>query len=194
MSCEVELKAHVAQPLLLKERIEALVGISAPLCEEKEDTYFSRPFEDALFRMRVEQSGPSFESMKGLLIFTYKEKVIERGIEVNHEVEFSSLPQQREAAQAFFLSLGYEVYITKSKKGYRYSYPVAPDLPPLTLELVEVVGLGWFIEIEFVLSEEARVGRAKEALLEFLTQVDIKTTSIEDQYYMHMLKKKRPKA
>ncbi len=192
MSLEIELKAHVADPLELHKRLEALAGISSPLCELKSDTYLSK--EEVLFRMRAEQQGPSFEQMQGTLVFTYKNKSRKCGIEVNEEVEFTSSIDQAEPALSFFLGLGYEVYITKTKKGYLYTYPVAADLPPLVIELVEVLGLGWFIEMEFVLEDEGKVGQAKQALLDVLSLLEIKESAIEGEYYMQMLKKKKPEA
>ncbi len=191
---EVELKAHVSDPALLQQRIEALTGISSAVYELKEDVYFSYPDEDALFRMRLEQSGPSFEDMQGLVVFTYKDKTLKDGIEVNEEREFSSPSDQGPSAKQFFLSLGYEVYITKTKRGYLYTYPASPTLPLLTIELVDVVGLGWFIEMEFVLEDTSRVGQAKACLLDVLKQVGIDHAMIEDEYYMHLLKKKKPEA
>ncbi|MGB4406654.1 MAG: CYTH domain-containing protein [Sphaerochaeta sp.] len=194
MGVEVELKAHVSDHALLKKRIEALTGISSCLCELKQDTYLSPKWEDSHFRMRLEQRGPSFESMQGTLVFTYKNKELADGIEVNEEVEFNASSDQDVAALHFFLSMGYEIYITKTKRGYVYSYSVCPDLPPLTIELVEVVGLGWFIEIEFVLENPSKVEMAREKLLLVLDQVGVGRSSVEEKYYMDMLKKRKPEA
>ncbi len=194
MALEVELKAHVSDTAVLKRRIESLVGISSALCELKEDTYFSLPGEDALFRMRVEQSGPSFDAMQGSLVFTYKNKTLREGIETNEEVEFSSPSSQGPSALLFFLCLGYEVYMTKTKKGYLYTYSVRSYLPLLTIELVEVVGLGWFLEMEFVLEDSSMVAQARTCLLSVLDQLGVAQASIEDEYYMHLLKKRKPEA
>lgn len=194
MSLEVELKAHVSDHLALQKRLELLPGISPALCELKQDTYFSHPNEDALFRMRLEQTGKSFESMQGTLVFTYKNKALKEGIEVNEEVEFCSPSDQGPSALQFFLSMGYEVYITKTKRGYAYTYAVEPELPLLTIELVEVIGLGWFIEMEFVLENKSLIGQARDSLLSTLDALGIGRSDIEDQYYMHMLKKKKPEA
>jgi len=194
MSLEVELKAHIADPLALQGRLEALAGISVALCELKSDTYLSFKGKDTLFRMRVEQSGPSFAEMQGTLVFTYKDKSRKEGIEVNDEVEFTSSPDQAESALAFFLSMGYEVYITKTKKGYRYTYPFSAFLPPLVIELVEVTGLGWFVEMECILEDERKVPQAKKALLNLLSLLGIKESAIEGEYYMQLLKKKKPEA
>ena len=194
MSLEVELKAHVSDHLALQKRLELLPGISPALCELKEDTYFCRQGGDALFRMRLEQTGKSFASMHGSLVFTYKNKAIRDGIEVNEEVEFSSPSDQGPYALQFFLSMGYEVYITKTKRGFIYTYSVVPELPLLTVELVEVIGLGWFIEMEFVLEDKSLIGQARDNLLLVLDSLGIGRSDIEDQYYMHLLKKKKPEA
>ncbi|MBI9093446.1 MAG: CYTH domain-containing protein [Sphaerochaeta sp.] len=194
MNMEVELKAHVSDYALLKKRLESLTGISACLCEYKQDTYFSPKGEDSHFRMRLEQKGPSFDSMQGTLVFTYKNKERTDGIEVNEEVEFTASSDQGAAALQFFLSMGYEIYITKTKRGYVYTYTVCPELPLMTVELVEVVGLGWFIEMEFVLENSSKVELAREKLLHVLDRVGVDRSSIEDEYYMHMLKKKKPEA
>ncbi|HKL58484.1 MAG TPA: adenylate cyclase [Sphaerochaeta sp.] len=196
MSFEVELKAHVLDHVLLQQRIEALVGISPALCELKEDTYFSLPGEDVHFRMRLEQSGPSFDTMQGHVVFTYKDKTRKEGIEVNEEVEFSSPSDQSPFALQFFLNMGYELYIKKTKRGYLYTYPVSGELPVLTIELVEVLGLGWFLEMEFVLEDiaKARVELAKAFLLSVLDELGIDHSQIEEKYYMHLLKKKKPEA
>ena len=194
MRVEVELKAHVSDFAQLQKRIESLAGVSPSLCEYKEDTYFSQSEEDALFRMRLEQTGSSFDAMQGTLVFTYKNKTLKEGIEVNEEVEFNSTSDQAKAALQFFLSMGYELYITKTKKGYVYTYSVVPDLPLLTIELVEVVGLGWFIEMEFILEDTSMVERARNCLLLVLDQVGVERSSVENEYYMHMLKKKKPEA
>jgi len=194
MGLEVELKAHVLDHSLLKKRIEALSGISSGLCEHKSDTYFSRIGEDALFRMRLVQSGPCFESMQGTLVFTFKNKTLKEGIEVNEELEFNSTSDQAPSALQFFLNLGYEIYITKTKRGYLYTYPVISGLPVLTIELVEVASLGWFIEMEFVLEDISMVEQAKVRLLQILDLLGISRSAIEDEYYMHLLTKKKPEA
>ena len=62
--------------------------------------------------------------MEGSLVFTYKNKAIKDGIEVNEEVEFTSTSDQGGAALQFFLSLGYVTYITKQKKGFFYTIPI----------------------------------------------------------------------
>lgn len=188
MGFEVELKAHVSDPERLRIAIEALSLIGGPTFEIKEDIYYALPGEDALFRLRRESSGPSFTDLSGQLIFTRKYKTLKDGIEVNQELEFCASDSQFEQAHAFCLSLGYEVYIRKTKKGYFYSYSVTEDFPLLHLELVEVPPLGWFLEMEFVLEDEKKVPMARTFLIQMLQKLGIDQSSIESRYYMHLLK------
>ncbi len=188
MALEVELKAHVHDVSLLKRSLEALKGIGTPLCEIKEDVYYCIAHEDALFRLRRESSGPSFTALSGQIVFTRKVKILQDGIEVNQELEFTAGDDQFESAHAFCLSLGYEVYIRKTKRGYSYSYQISEGFPPLHLELVEVPPLGWFLELEFVLEDETKVPVARTFLLQMLQNLGIDRTEIESRYYMHLLK------
>ncbi|NLE14937.1 MAG: CYTH domain-containing protein [Spirochaetales bacterium] len=188
MAYEVELKAHVHDQAKLKCRLDALNGISAPLCEIKEDVYYCVPGEDALFRLRRESIGPSFSALDGQIVFTKKLKTLKDGIEVNQELEFTASDSQFDQAHAFCLALGYEVYIRKTKRGYAYSCPVSTDLPFLHIELVEVPPLGWFLEMEFVLEEEKKVPEARTFLMEMLYRLGLGQADIESRYYMHLLK------
>ncbi len=60
MSFEVELKAHVDDPITLKHDIEQRTGIVDACCEEKDDIYYAMEGEDPLFRLRMERFGPFF--------------------------------------------------------------------------------------------------------------------------------------
>ncbi len=188
MAWEVEVKAHVDDPLTLQNRIESLHGISDRVCEEKDDIYYSVPGEKALFRMRKEVAGPSFEHGKGIVIFTRKHKAIEEGIELNQEIEFAAELSQFESAHAFFLSLGYEEYVRKTKRGYSYEYNCEPELVPLHIELVHVASLGWFLEMEFVLPSKEQIPLARNLLRSVLKDLGVSDTAIEDRYYMDLLK------
>lgn len=188
MGFEVELKVHVKDPEQLRKEIEKFSLVNGPVFEIKEDIYYALPGEDALFRLRRESSGPSFADLTGQLIFTRKHKALKDGIEVNQELEFSANYNQFEQAHAFFLSLGYGVFIRKTKKGYSYSYRMTNDLPFLHLELVEVPPLGWFLEMEFVLEDEKKVPMARTLLIQMLEKLGIDQSDIESRYYMHLLK------
>ena len=188
MSYEVELKAHVDDPITLKHDIEQHTRIVDVCCEEKDDIYYTEEGEEPLFRLRVERFGPSFHTLSGNVRFTRKYKSLKNGIEVNEEVEFLSSSDQAERAHAFFLSLGYQVYIRKTKRGYSYTWVVDETLSPLHIELVEIASLGWFLEMEFVLEKEEQVPYARTRLLEVLSLFGVPQERIEERYYIHLLK------
>nr|WP_321304161.1 CYTH domain-containing protein [uncultured Sphaerochaeta sp.] len=188
MSYEVELKAHVDDPITLKHDIEQQPGIGEVCCEEKDDIYYALAGQEPLFRLRMERFGPSFHELSGNVRFTRKYKSLKDGIEVNEEVEFLSSSDQAEYAHAFFLSLGYEVYIRKTKRGYSYDWVFDETLSPLHIELVEIASLGWFLEMEFVLETAERVPYARTRLLEVLSLLGVPQERIEERYYMHLLK------
>ncbi|MGH0053149.1 MAG: CYTH domain-containing protein [Sphaerochaetaceae bacterium] len=189
MAFEVELKAHVKDPLTLKHTLEHLSGISLAVCEEKDDTYYGWKGEEPLFRLRLERFGPSFSELSGEVRFTRKYKDnLEDGIEVNKEVEFMAPADQAVNAHDFCLSLGYDVYIRKTKRGYSYQWMMDEEFFPLHIELVELIGLGWFLEMEFVLEQKEQVPDARTRLLDVLALLDIPQEQIEERYYMHLLK------
>ena len=188
MALEVELKAHVQDVDLVKNRLSSLAENGTVLCEVKDDIYYCNQGEDALFRIRLSQEGPSFDQMEGTVLFTRKYKSLAEGVEVNREVEFTTDPSQFATAQAFMLSLGYEQYIRKAKRGYLYTFAVSPLLPSVHAELVEVSTLGWFLELEFIVESDALVPVAKKALTETLERLGLEQTAVESRYYMHLLK------
>jgi adenylate cyclase class 2 len=189
MAFEVELKAHVEDPQLMLSILEGFENISEPVCEYKEDIYYSRTQgEEPLFRLRRESFGPDFDSLTGSIVFTFKEKSLEKGIEVNREKEFTTSDSQGKNAEQFFLALGYIQYIKKTKKGYSFVHSVENFAPLLHIELVKIEGLGWFLEMEFLIEDAALVAQAKTKLLDVLQAVGLGESSVESRYYMHMLK------
>jgi adenylate cyclase class 2 len=189
MAFEVELKAHVQDPQTIMAILEGFEHISDPVCEYKQDIYYAKRLnEEPLFRIRRESFGPDFDSLTGSILFTYKEKSLKDGIEVNVEKEFTTSDSQGENAEQFFLALGYVEYIKKTKKGYSFVHSLEGFSPMLHIELAEVNRLGWFLEMEFLIDDPSLVTLAKEKLLEVLHSIGLDDSTIESKYYMHMLK------
>lgn len=181
MAFEVELKAHVLDKEEVFRRLSSLTGDM--ISERKEDIYYSLPGGPALFRIRFEQYGED----KGSLLFTYKEKTLQDGVEVNKEHEFTAFGDQLQAACDFVSSLGYVVFVTKKKVGT--SFQLAwDDFPPLHVELVEVPPLGWFVEMEFLLEDKSLIPQAKEKLHAVLSRLGLSESAIEAGYYMDLLR------
>jgi adenylate cyclase class 2 len=84
----------------------------------------------------------------------------------------------------FFHSLGCTVYICKEKHGHAW------ECAGIVLELVEVPPLGWFLEMEILLGDEATaedVLSARGRLLTLLGVLDVPPSLIEGRYYTDLL-------
>lgn len=179
MAREIELKARVDDHHLLMDRINAIEGISQPVAEHKADIYFSRPGEKKHFRVRLQADSVTITSKT-------KEKRHD-GTEDNHEIEFDTDVRNYPRVLAFFHSLGFEEYIRKEKAGWRWS------LGRMTIELVQVEPLGWFLETEIVLGDDASnedVAQAKSELFNLLELLGIGLNTLEERYYTDMLRER----
>jgi adenylate cyclase class 2 len=181
MSFEVELKAHVAD----EERVRQAL---APFCsscvrEDKSDVYYSLPGGPALFRIRYE----SYGDKRPYVLFTHKKQTKEGNVEVNEEHEFTASSDQFPACQSFALSLGYVEYIRKEKHGWSMMIALEGE-ETAHAELVEVPPLGWFLEMECVLSSKEHIPSAKATLHKLLSLSGIEESQVEGRYYMEMLR------
>ncbi|MDD7202340.1 MAG: class IV adenylate cyclase [Sphaerochaetaceae bacterium] len=185
MGIEVELKAHVHDPEAVKAKLPRPLRF-----EEKTDLYWRGPEESRpRFRTRYERN----EKGQGDILFTLKEKSQSGGIETNQEFEFTAPGKEWERVRSFVERLGYQVAITKHKKGYESMIPV-PGFVPAHAELLEVEPLGWFIEIEFVLDRPGDIPRAKAALSQVLEDLGVQESEIEPRAYNDMLREARTRS
>lgn len=175
IECKVPLKySEIAE---MARRIGLVLPDATCTSIHKDDIYYtSQPQEKALFRLRREENG---------ITITRKQKE-ERtdGVEVNHEIEFSCPVGEYLGLRQFFASLAYIPLIEKRKHGTAWVHGT------LTVELVEVDGLGWFLEMERLLPDDASDTAVDQALLglaELRAQLDIATYPLEPRYYIDML-------
>jgi adenylate cyclase, class 2 len=177
MAREIELKARVDDYRVLMDRINAIEGISPPVAEHKADIYLSRPGEKKHFRVRLQAD---------CVVITSKTKEKRHdGTEDNHEIEFGTDADSYPHVLEFFYSLGFEDYIRKEKTGWLWS------LGRMTVELVQVGPLGWFLEMEIVLGDDASEVDAVEAKTELfglLERLGIGRENLEGRYYMDLLR------
>ena len=104
---EVELKAHVDDWAVVKEKIESFCGIGNIV--SKRDQYFHRPGEKhQAFRIR---------DNNGNMELTSKKTGLNENGENNLEFEFSAPIGEYDKAIGFFENLGYEMYFRKYKNG-----------------------------------------------------------------------------
>lgn len=191
MATEIELKAWVMDPGELKNKLSKLAVFKGTF--EKNDTFF-RPLNPAEItgspsygvRIRKEAAEDPRGILRESIYVTYKSKKIQNGIEINDEREFQV--SQATAFEEFLIHLGFKESIKKRKKGSSFDYN------GMTVELTEVEGLGWFVELEILLPEKENKNTENEMkkLLCFLDLLEIPRGSIESRSYTAMLAERKP--
>lgn len=172
---EVELKARVRD----KAAVEARVGSFATFVRafDKSDEYWHGP------GWRTDRGARGFRLRKDgtSSVVTFKQKTIEAGIETNRETEFEV--SDAAAFEALAGRIGCEPFYRKRKTG------TAWDCGNCTVELVDVAGLGSFIEIERLLENEdpAGLAEARIELRSILAQAGIPEEEIEARRWSEML-------
>ena len=186
MVTEIELKAHVQNTeelrLLLSEKAEYLYAF------EKNDKYWYAENMSLLpsgLRIRSEKRLFPDKREESLTLVTYKNKEVRDGIEVNEEREFTVIPAPE--FEEFLKRTGLKPGRSKEKRGWAFSRD------GITVELVEVKGLGWFVELEIIAEakNEETFTKGKKRLLDFLSGLGIKNEAIESRFYSEMLAAKR---
>ena len=181
---EVELKAHVFSRAAVLAAVSSFAQAEGEV--DKSDEYWHGPDwrlhrGSRGFRIRSEGAAST--------VVNFKNKRSEGGIEINRECEFEV--SDREAFVELALRLGCESFYSKRKKGqkFRASLSGAEGGGSATIELVEVVGLGDFIEIEILLPDEdpAAVALAQGELRSLLARAGVGEDQIEPRYYSELL-------
>jgi adenylate cyclase class 2 len=189
MATEIELKAWVEEPEVLKSRIASLACFSASF--EKEDAYWypcSEPSSGTVpssgVRIRKERDTDPQGRTTQTTWVTYKTKELRRGIEVNDEREFTVSDDG--IFEELLRRLGLEPGIRKHKQGWAWDYG------EIRVELAEVSGLGWFVELEIIGDdhEAETITQARTRLLALLHQIGVEEAKIETRYYTEMLREK----
>lgn len=181
MAYEVECKVPIP-----RHRIEALTRLiddAFPSFEkkaiDKRDVYYSRDGLSADFRVREENSA---------IVLTRKHKENrDDGAEVNQEVEFTVDRESKENVHSFFSSLGYRPLIGKGKHGTLWHDG------SLSIELVLVDGLGYFLEMERLLEDSATEDKIDSALGELSRLrhlLGVSDIPLEQKYYIELLQEK----
>jgi predicted adenylyl cyclase CyaB len=160
MPFEVERKAWVRGPEGLLRALTASLG--APRETVKRDRYFIEPAASAAalgrrpleFRLRQEEGPPE----KSQAVVTSKARSLRPdGTEISDEIEFQISDPQ--AFERFALErLGWGVKVDKLKRTRTFA------APPLSLEVSEVEGLGWFFEVEALIEKKAKIPQAERML------------------------------
>ncbi|MDR2796745.1 MAG: class IV adenylate cyclase [Treponema sp.] len=187
MSIEIELKAWVAYPEALRNTLSTGLSLVSRTFE-KEDTYWhpasgipTGSFPPSGIRIRKEIHTDTQGIFTQQVLINYKTKELREGIEVNHEQEFSV--SDGPLFEELLRRLRFEPGIGKHKQGWAWDYE------GITVELVQVSGLGWFVELE-ILGDNDRpetVTAARTRLLDLLHRLGIDRDKIETRYYTELL-------
>jgi adenylate cyclase class 2 len=173
VATEVELKAHIEDPGAIEEKVRAFARFSKDY--DRRDIYFHVDGLDPAvtdFRLRRDT---------GAAVVTFKRKSINKGVEANEEREFEV--SDADAFASLAERIGCTVFARKHKTGRSYRSGEA------TIEISSVEGLGYFIEIEILLSspEPAAIERADAEVRSILERVGVPSSSIEPRNYIDML-------
>ena len=116
-----------------------------------------------------------------------RRKASEGGIEINREREFEV--SDPEAFSEFALRLGCEPFYEKRKRGLAFKAGRGAASGEATIEIIEVSGLGDFIEIEVLLEDEdpERVAVAQGEIRALLARSGVSEADIEPRFYSEML-------
>ena len=178
MQVEVEIKAWVDDPAALEKKLDKHCNFKRTFI--KKDVYYKTPSnkKKRVYEVRVRNDGER-------TYVTFKDKIIEDGIEVNKEREFNV--SDADTFEIFINKLGCVPFIKKTKTGRLY------DKDGLNIELVEVEGLGSFIEIEKIIksSDPDEIEIARVQVLARLQLFNIQEDKIESRYYIDMLAGKK---
>ena len=175
---EIEMKAHLRDREGVRKRLEALATFVGK--GRKRDRYYAPAAlsvegidweRNVSFRLRETEDRQ---------IVTCKRKRREGGLEINDELEFTI--DDPGAFDRFARCLGFLPLLTKEKHSETYRKGA------FTIELNEVKGLVWFIEIECLCDDAGAAERIRGEILDLFKHLGIAGEDIEPRYYVEMLR------
>jgi adenylate cyclase class 2 len=178
MTFEVELKARLRQPAVIKARAAELGTFVGE--RFKEDVYFRRRGDTS----RVPAEHYRLRRERDTAVVTFKQMVRAGETEVNEEFEF-----EVSDAHAFFQfadQFGFEPFVVKRKQSQVYRVGRA------NVELNEVEHLGHFAEIEILCDDEAEVPAARDEITRVLKALGLTDTDLEPRRYIVMIQEAHP--
>jgi len=188
MAFEIELKAHILDSEALKRLLFEKTTYERAFT--KDDSYLypgqtgERTTNPLPSGLRIRKENRIFPDGKeeALISVTFKIKEVKDGIEINNEREFeiSSLPPFEELLKRLGLSAGH----VKKKRGWAFTHN------GINIELTEVEGLGWFVELEILAdnNREKTIAGGRERLFQLLDSLGIARDAIESRFYSEMLR------
>ncbi|RME04755.1 MAG: class IV adenylate cyclase [Deltaproteobacteria bacterium] len=175
---EIEMKAHLDDPAEIREKLERIAAFTGKA--RKRDHYYA-PLGYTLDRIDWANDVPFRLRETGNHAFvTFKRKRRRAGLEINEEIEFEV--SDPAAFDRFAHAIGFFPCITKEKISERFRRD------DFTIELNEVKGLGWFLEIEYLSESPNDPERIRARIHEIFAMLGIPPEAIEPRYYVEMLR------
>ncbi len=175
---EIEMKAHLDDPARIREKLERIATFTGKA--RKRDHYYA-PLGIALEEIDWVRDVPfRLREVGNRAIVTCKRRRRRAGLEINEEIEFAV--DDPAAFDRFAHAIGFFPCITKEKITERFRKD------DLTLELNEVKGLGWFLEVEYLSETPSDAERIRIRIRELFATLGIPPEAIEPRYYVEMLR------
>ncbi|HOV95069.1 MAG TPA: class IV adenylate cyclase [Spirochaetales bacterium] len=175
---EIELKARVENPESVKAELSHFMRFLGSV--EKDDEYWSVPVVVASvpttgfrFRVRREQTQTTV---------TFKEKNYTNDIEVNNEIEFGV--ENLEGFRHFIAKMSAQLLYVKKKSGTAW---MSED--GIRAELVNVEGVGDFLEVELLFDEVPKpsVTETKARLMQIVEKCGLSEKDLEPRPYSQLM-------
>ncbi len=177
---EVEFKARIENFEKFMEVKNRILSLGSKLISKtlEEDIYFQHPLRDfsktdEALRIR-KTNGKSYLTYKGAKI----SKISKTRLEIQTEIE------NFENTKEIFLKLGFKPVAIISKKREKYI------LGSTSIYMDEVKDLGYFIEIEEEIENEATIKMIEEKLIKIFEKINIPKSSITIKSYLELLLEK----
>jgi predicted adenylyl cyclase CyaB len=190
MAREIEIKARVDDV----ERVKNILSGHGrgEISFEKKDVYWRAPpgtlpgLPPSGIRIRKETEYRNGETTHRILV-TYKTGGVRDKIEINEEREFGVSGEG--PLEELLVLLGLKPAIKKHKRGWAWTWDEGTGETPILAELLELKGLGWFIELEIRCEggDETDVDRCRTRLLSLLARTGIGEEKIETRPYTVLL-------
>ena len=112
-------------------------------------------------------------------ILHLKKKKIEKGTEMNQEIEFNLTSASK--MKSFLKKIRIDLPLRKDKEGEIY------QKGNFQIELNLVKRLGYFLEIETIIKTKTAIPKAKRALREIFSKLGFSPKDFERKYYLELL-------
>ena len=186
---EIELKAHVQNESVVKERLNAFADFSGTF--ERHDKYWRKTMDNNPSQLISARIRTEISNGKETMYLTYKKKDIvtdKSGITSEKNQEYESIINDSNAIDALLSDSGFT--ITDKKDKYVSRWETSTNFGKAALELCNIPQLGKFLEIEILSSSDDK-GQTKEIqkeLYALLEKSGIDKSQIENRFYSQMLR------